>query len=47
MTMGITALWIGVVVEKPRTRTPSISEDSRPSVSNGTGFRIVLRLRAG
>jgi hypothetical protein len=38
MTMGMTALWIGVVAENPRMRTPSISEDSRPSVSNGTGF---------
>jgi hypothetical protein len=38
MTIGITALWIGVVVEKPLTRTPSINDESRPSVSNGTGF---------
>jgi hypothetical protein len=30
---GITALWIGVVVWKPRMRIASISEDSSPSFS--------------
>ena len=37
MTMGMTALWIGVVVEKPRMRMPSMSDGSRPSVSKATG----------
>ena len=38
ITNGMTALWIGVVAWKPRTRMPSISEVSRPSVSNATGL---------
>ena len=45
MTIGMTALWIGVVASKPRTRMPSSSDGSRPSVSNATGLRIVFGLR--
>ena len=37
MTMGMTALWIGVVAENPRMRMPSMSDASRPSVSKATG----------
>jgi hypothetical protein len=33
----MTALWMGVVLVKPRTRMPSISCESSPSVSNPTG----------
>ena len=45
MTIGMTALWIGVVASKPRTRMPSMSDGSRPSVSKATGLRIVFGLR--
>jgi hypothetical protein len=38
MTMGMTALWMGVVDANPRIRIPSMSDGSRPSVSNATGF---------
>jgi hypothetical protein len=37
MTIGITALWIGVVDENPRMRIPSMSDGSSPSVSKPTG----------
>jgi hypothetical protein len=38
MTIGMTALWIGVVVEKPRIRMPSRSDGLRPSDSKATGL---------
>ena len=41
--IGMTALWIGVVLSKPRTATPSRSDGSRPSVSNVDGRGIVDR----
>jgi hypothetical protein len=54
MTIGMTALWIGVVAENPRIRMPSISEGSSPSVSKVTGFgsysacgRVTMRVVAG
>ena len=42
--MGMTALWMGVVIEKPRIRMPSMSEGLRPSVSNDTGLASYSRL---
>ena len=54
MTIGMTALWIGVVVENPRMRMPSRSEASRPSVSKSTGLgsysacgRVTMRVVGG
>jgi hypothetical protein len=38
MTIGMTALWMGVVTEKPRIRMPSRSEAPSPRVSNFTGL---------
>jgi hypothetical protein len=38
MTIGMTALWMAVVAEKPRIRIPSSREASRPSVSKPTGL---------
>ena len=37
---GITALWIGRVSLKPRSRMPSSSRGSRPSEANGTGVGV-------
>src|SRR5918995_1888950 len=37
IAIGITALWIGVVISKPRTATPSSSDGSRLNELNGIG----------
>ncbi len=44
MTIGMTALWIGVVLENPRMRMPSMSEGSSPERVEGDRPRIVGRL---
>ncbi len=45
--MGMTALWIGVVAEKPRTRTPSMSDGLQAERFERDRPRIVFGLRPG